>query len=220
MDFSLPQFLAMAHPKLPSASCSASCSSDAARLAELPQLAPSMAAVPLCLLELPCPRALPRPSARPPQLAPKLPAWISSRSSCSHGDFPSDSSLFAPLSLSLSLSSLCAAPWLGFCSTPLLPSNPVCVAFCRAPPSSELAVWPWWWHCCAFAPRLTHAPALLFTGFTLLHPLAMDVIVLQPRGRALLYPNIGSIPALVFVDLHSSHHGRPTSPMLLFRGHL
>jgi hypothetical protein len=102
MDFSLPQFLAMAHPKLPSASCSASCSSDAARLAELPQLALSMAAVPLCLLELPCPRALPRPSARPPQLAPKLPAWISSRSSCSHGDFPSDSSLFAPLSLSLS----------------------------------------------------------------------------------------------------------------------
>jgi|UPI000221E926 hypothetical protein len=51
------------------------------------------------------------------------------------------------------------------------------------------------------APRLTHAPTLLFTGFAQRHLLAMDVVVLQSRGRVPLYPNIGSVPGLVFVDL-------------------
>jgi hypothetical protein len=111
----------------------------------------------------------------------------------------------------LSLSSLCAAPWLEFCSTPLLPSTPICVAFCRAPPSSELAVWPWWRRCCAFAPRLTHAPALLFTGFALLHPWSSSSLAMVAR-----YPfsSLGCLPRPLPIVPRSSSPQRAGLPRL------
>jgi hypothetical protein len=119
--------------------------------------------------------------------------------------------LLFPIRTPLSFSSLCAAPWLGFCSMPLLPSTPVCVVFCRAPPSSKLAVWPWWRRCCAFAPRLMHASAVLFTGFTLLHPWPSSSLAMVAR-----YPfsSLGCLPRPLPIVPRSSSPQRAGLPHL------